>query len=183
MVQGIIQLMLGEAGRALANFYTSFVVFINGPVLFYALIILWTHHNLRSLVREMETMMVEIANESNLDDMQGIYSQFCARWSERNHQKRYMLPTRRDLWWEPVKGKELIQLLHIDADYVRLALQMNTGKPEKQDFSPSVFLALQEYRHNLLVGLRSRLRDPNQMKAGHQPEEKPKHISRKLVTR
>ena len=54
MILKIIDLTLGSAGRFIRDFYFSNSLWINAIVLLYAILITWTHSNLRSLYFEIE---------------------------------------------------------------------------------------------------------------------------------
>ncbi len=166
MIRGWIELLLGQVGRAILSFYLNYSFIVNGLVLLYAIFILWVHNNLRRVVHRMEAMMVEIAQEMGEEpDPQKVHQQFLQRWKNQYGDERFILPSARDFWFTRTNGAEVLDLLHIEPEYTRMALSKNLGKPEPETFSPYVYFVWQQYRHNLLIGLRSKLRDPQVMEA------------------
>jgi hypothetical protein len=138
---------------------------IDAIVLLYGVIVLYAHNNLRNVVRRMESMMLEVANEIGGQlDFHQVHHLFAERWKSEWGARRIFLPTRRDLWFNRIGAAELVDLLHIEPDYIKMALHKNTGEPQAQDFHPVDYLLWEEYRHRLLTGLRSRLPDPREAK-------------------
>ena len=45
-----------------------------------------------------------------------------------------------------------------------MALHKNIGKPERSKFPNHVFLAWEDYRHNLVIGIRKKFVDPKEIK-------------------
>jgi len=165
MVLAYIQVLLGEIGRALLSFYNHYSLIINGIVILYAVFILKAHQNLRSVIHSMEALMVEVGGDVGKPDLERVYAHFLERWQQERGDQKYLFPSRRDFWLISVQGKELVNLLNITPDYLKMALHKNLGKPQRSEFSPFVYRVWEDYRHSLLIGLRSRLRDPEELKA------------------
>jgi hypothetical protein len=53
-----------------------------------------------------------------------------------------------------------------------MALHMHTGWPERKSFHPVDYQVWEEYRHRLLIGVRTKLPDIHQMKARYRERQR-----------
>ena len=160
-----LRLMMGSIGRFFSQLYAEYSVYINFVVLLYGMSILWVHNNLRTVIRSMEKGIVQIAREDELPyNFKKTHNKFSQIWLNQNKGKYSFIPSRRDIWFEKVDSAELLNILNINPDYVKMALHKNLGEPAETEFPKHVYLAWDEYRHGLVRGLRKRFIDPKEVK-------------------
>jgi hypothetical protein len=179
MIRAFLQLALGTFGRALLALYRTYSLPINSIVVAYGIVTIYAHNNLRAVIREMEAMMVDVA--SGLGEKPAphqVLSQFSQRWRAEQAERRLFLPSRLDLWFGSIATAELVELLQIGPDYVRLALHMHTGWPAQKAFHPVDYRVWEEYRHRLLIGIRTKLPDVKELKARYDEQQKAKRKSK-----
>ncbi len=175
MIRAFLQLALGTFGRALLDLYRTYSLPINSIVVAYGIVTIYAHNNLRAVIREMEAMMVDVASGlGDKPDPHHVLSQFSQRWRAEQGERRLFLPSRLDLWFGSVTTAELIGLLLIGPDYVRMALHKHTGWPEQKAFHPVDYKVWEEYRHRLLIGIRTKLPDVKDLKARYAEQQKAK---------
>jgi hypothetical protein len=175
MIRAFLQLALGTIGRALLNLYRTYSLPINSIVVAYGILTLYAHNNLRAVIREMEAMMLDVASGlGEKPDPHHLLSQFSQRWRAEQGERRLFLPNRLDLWFGSVATAELIGLLLIGPDYVRIALHRHTGWPAKKSFHPVDYRVWEEYRHRLLIGVRTKLPDIKALKVRYKEQRKDK---------
>lgn len=173
MFRAYLQLMLGKIGRALLAFYNNYNMVISPIVVLYGVVTVYAHNNLRNVIRRMEGIMVEIAGEmADQLDYRQVHRQFVQRWKAEQGDKRLFLPSQTDFWFGFMDAAELIELLHIGPDYVRMALHKHMNQPSRRSFHPVDYRLWKEYRHRLLVGLRSKLPDVKEMKARYREQQR-----------
>jgi hypothetical protein len=173
MIRGFIQLALGTIGRALLAFYRAYSLPLSTLVVAYGVVILYAHNNLRIVIRQMESMMLEIAaGLGEKPDPRQVLRQFAERWRSEHGDRRLFLPNRLDLWFGSVSAGDLIETLHIGVDYVRIALHMHLGWPTPEDFHPVDYRVWEEYRHRLLIGVRTKLPDVKKLKARYRQKKR-----------
>lgn len=164
MFTAVFTLMMGTVGRFFGELYFQYHLYINFVVLLYGLSILWAHNNLRTIVRRMETGIVKLGGSEKFQkNYSAIQRAFSQRWNEANKGISYFIPSQRDLWFEKIEGPQLIDVLHINDDYVKMTLHKKTGEPKASEFPQHVYLAWEDYRHNLVTGMRKKMPDPKKM--------------------
>ena len=164
MLFATIQLMMGKVVRFLSQLYGEYSGYINIVVILYGFSLLWVHNNLRTAIRSMEKGMVHFAQEGGKSfSVKDVYKKFTKRWGDQNRGKFIFIPTKRDIWFEKVNSSDLPKILNIDADYVKIALHKNLGKPERSNFPEHKYIAWDEYRHGLIRGLRKKFIDPREV--------------------
>jgi len=160
MIRGMLQLMLGRFGRALLALYNQYNLLISPFVVLYGIVTIYAHNNLRSVIRQMESMMVEIASElGKQPDHRQVLHEFAQRWKSEQGDRRLFFPTQSDFWFGLIDTAELVDLLHIGPDYVRMVLHKHTNWPRRAAFHPVDYGVWEGYRHRLLIGIRSKLPD------------------------
>jgi hypothetical protein len=175
MFRAFLQLALGRIGRALLALYRTYSLPISSVVVAYGIIMIYAHSNLRKVIRELEAMMLDIAGVlGEKPDPGRVLNQLKQRWKAEQGDRRLFLPSRIDLWFGFIDTAELIELLHIGQDYVQLALHMHTGWPERKAFHPVDYQVWEEYRHRLLIGVRRKLPDIQQLKARYRERQREK---------
>ena len=153
MFQQIINLLAGDTVRSLMQFYRQYSQIINALVVIYGFSLLWVHNNLRVAIKNMEQLMLHISSEiKDTSDHGRVHKQFVKKWNELMGNRRFVVPSKSDLWYERVMGDELINVLHIKPEYVYLVLKQD--KTADSNDLKKKYRAWQEYRHNLRVGLR-----------------------------
>jgi hypothetical protein len=173
MIRGFIQLALGTIGRAVLAFYRTYSLPLSTIVVAYGVVTLYAHSNLRTVIRRIESMMLEIARAmGDRPDHRQVHRQLAKRWKAEQSNVRLFLPSRGDFWFGFVDRSELIEALHLGPDYVRLALHKHTDWPERKDFHPVDYGAWEEYRHRLLIGVRVKLPDIRALKAEYRERQK-----------
>jgi hypothetical protein len=165
MFSAIFDLMLGTVGRFVGQLYATYHIYINFVVMIYGFSILWAHNNLRTIMQRMEKGIIHFSEvEKNRNDYADIQKNFAKKWKEKNLGTRYFIPTHNDLWFEKVEGSELVDLLKISPDYVKMVLHKTRGEPKEDDFPPHVFKAWSDYRHGLITGMSRKFIDPKVIK-------------------
>jgi len=160
-----LQYMMGTVVRFLSQLYGEYSKYINFVVLLYGISLLWVHNNLRTAVSRMEQGMLHFAGEEGQTfNVKNIYKKFSKRWTDHNKGKYIFIPTIKDIWFEKVNSEDLLKILNINSDYVKMALHKNLGKPERSKFSRYKYIAWDEYRHGLVRGLRKRFIDPKEVR-------------------
>jgi hypothetical protein len=155
------------------EFYRTYSLPLSTIVVAYGVVTLYAHNNLRSVIRRIEGMMLEIAQAiGDRPDPRQVHRQLVKRWKAEQADKRLFFPTRGDLWFGFVDSAELVEALHIGPDYVRIALHKHTNWPERKDFHPVDYGAWEEYRHRLLIGVRVKLPDIKALKAQYRERQK-----------
>jgi len=164
MILATLRLMMGSIGRFLSKLYGEYSMYINFFVLLYGMSLLWVHNNLRIIIQKMEKGIVHIAKEDAPPyNPKKIFNKFSQIWRNQNKGKYSFIPSKRDIWFEKVDSTELIKILNINPSYVKMALHKNLGEPARSEFSKYVYLAWEEYRHNLVVGLRKKFIKPKEV--------------------
>lgn len=161
MVKAIIELMLGKSGRFLLGVYNEYHVFLDVIVVAYGLALIWAHINLRRLVSKMEKAILDISDEGGTPpDPELVFEEFTRRWRASSGESKVLIPTRNDLWFASVQPQDLVEILGLQPDYVRVVL----AKAEKigpiDPKSDRVFRAWEAYRHQLRIGIRARYMEP-----------------------
>ena len=179
MIIKYIEFILGKVGNFLKDLYTSNTWWVNSIVIIYAIFILWTHNNLRKIVLRFEKDIVSLSKQSGkTSEIRFLHKSVLNKWHQENDTKKFWLPTINDLWYEVFSGKDIPKLLHFDSEYVKIALNKLNGYPSQEEYAPHVYLAWEEYRHRLLVGIRSNTPNPKiikeRLKADSQKKEKRK---------
>jgi len=176
----LIYFILGDLGRALLNFYQNNDVWINTIALIYGAVLIVSHRNLRNLVHQMEADILDIAGSFQGSVNYTRISQLLRqRWEEKYHEVKVYIPARTDLWLHRVKKSELLELLHIDGEYIKLALHRLSGTPDRKSFTRISYRVWDEYRHRLLTGIRSRIKDPEEILKQLEAQEKRARASRR----
>lgn len=165
MIIKYIEFILGKVGNYLKDLYSSNTWWINCIVVIYAILILWTHNNLRKIVKNFENDIVSLSKKPGKNsEIRFLYKSVLNKWHQENDAKKFWLPTINDLWYEVFTGKDIPKLLHFDIEYVKIALNKLNGYPPQEEFVPQVYLAWEEYHHRLLIGIRSYIPDPKKLK-------------------
>jgi len=165
MFQSILHLMMGSVGRFISQLYSNYSFYINFFVLIYGMSLLWVHSNLRLVVQRMEKGILQVAkSDSAPSDFAGIARKFSQKWKEENRGKYFFIPSSKDLWFEKIEGNELVDLLMIGPDYVKMVLHKNLGVPERSAFPEHVYLAWEDYRHSMIRGFRKKFVSPKEIK-------------------
>jgi len=113
----------------------------------------------------MEKRMVHFAQEDNKkNNVKDVFKKFSKRWTDQNKDKQIFIPSKKDIWFERVNSADLLKILNINADYVKIALHKNLGKPERSKFPQHKYIAWDEYRHGLVRGIRKRFIDPKEVR-------------------
>ncbi len=171
--QQLINLLAGDTGRSLIGFYNENSAVINTFVFIYGLVVVFAHRNLRKIIIDMEKMMVDITAEMGESiDYSQVYKEFQRRWEHASEGKRIFLPSRTDLWFNLIPRAQLIDLLFIQKDYMKVALNKLTGKPKAKTFNPTIYRTWDEYRKRLFTGLRTRVKDPQEIFSIYEAEER-----------
>jgi hypothetical protein len=167
------RLMMGSFVRFLSQFYSKYSLYINFIVMVYGLSILWVHNNLRTIIRNMEIGIEEIAKANKPPyDYRKVFRNFYQVWKIKNQGLFSFIPSKRDLWFEKVNNADLPGLLNINEDYVKMALHKRIGEPLESQFPSHVYIAWDEYRHALVRGLRKRFISPKEIKSRTENQEK-----------
>lgn len=173
MIRGFIQLALGRIGRALLALYRAYSLPISAVVVAYGIVTIYAHNNLRTVIRQMEAMMLEIAGGlGEKPDPGQILRQFAERWRSEQTDRRLFLPSQTDLWFGSVPTADLVDVLQIGPDYVRMALHIHTDWPDRTAFHPVDYQVWEEYRHRLLIGVRTKLPDVKKLKARYREQQR-----------
>jgi len=173
MIRGFIQLALGTIGRAVLAFYRTYSLPISTVVVAYGVVTLYAHNNMRAVIRQMESMILEIANGlGEQPNPRQVQRQFAERWKSEQGDRRLFLPSRLDLWFGSLAAKDLVETLHLGVDYVRIVLHKHLGWPSKEEFHPVDYQVWEEYRHRLLIGVRVKLPDTNALKAKYRERQR-----------
>ncbi len=164
MILALLEIMLGKVGRAFLEFYREYSPFINAAAVLYGCVLVYAHSNLRSAVRRMEAIILEIARGFGAQaDVKLVHSRFTTRWKEEQATHTTLIPSRRDLWLTRVPSDSLPELLHVRPDYIRMVMHKELGDPPIRSFKPAVFRAWEHHRHQLLTGMRGGARNPDEM--------------------
>lgn len=159
------QYMMGTVVRFLSQLYEEYSTYLNFIVLLYGMSLLWVHNNLRTAIRGLEKGMVQFAEEEGQTfNVKNIYKKLSKRWTDQNKGKYLFIPTKKDVWFEKVNSEDLLKILNINSDYVKMALHKKLGKPERSKFSKYKYIAWDKYRHGLVRGLRKRFIDPKEVR-------------------
>ncbi len=161
MFTATLSLMMGTVGRFFGQLYSTYHLYINFFVLLYGLSILWVHNNLRTILQRMELGIVQINSiEKNHKDYINVQKMFSQKWMEANKGIYFYIPSQRDLWFEKVEGSQLIDVLNINTDFIRMTLHKKTGEPKANEFPQPIYLAWEAYRHGLITGMRKKKPNP-----------------------
>ncbi len=175
MIRAFLQLALGTLGRALLALYRTYSLPINSIVVVYGIVTIYAHNNLRAVIRQIESMLLEIAQGmGERPDYRQVHQNLVQRWKVEQGDRRLFLPSRRDFWFGFLDSAELTEALHIGPDYVRMALHKRSDWPEKKAFHPVDYGVWEEYRHRLLIGVRTKLPDIEALKARHHEKQRQK---------
>jgi hypothetical protein len=179
--RGLIEILIGDLGRSLLAFYRANSTVINVVVFIYGMILLYAHNNLRRAMQRLEWTILEIAKaRGDSPDPEEIQADLLARWQEQEAGKRVLIPSRTDLWVGFIDLGDMPALLHIRPEYVKMALHKLVGKPGHRAFSPIAYRVWSEYRHRLMTGLRSRVKDPDVLlKAYREQAEREKALKKR----
>jgi hypothetical protein len=172
MFRAFLQMALGRIGRGLLALYARYSLPLNLVAVAYGVVTIVAHQNLRAVVRQMEALMVEIAETlGDRPDPRKVLRAFAERWREEQGERRLFLPTQTDLWFRHLGTADLIELLHIGREYVGMALHKHMAWPDRKSFHPVDFGIWEEYRHRLLIGIRSKLPDIKMAKARYEQKQ------------
>jgi len=165
MLYEIFRYSMGTVVQFLSDLYSRYGSYINFVVMIYGISILWSHQNLRQIMKKVEVGIVKTAEEEGQPyNYKKIYNRFAQKWQNKTKGTTAFIPSKRDIWFNRVEQDNIIDLLNINADYVKMALHKNTGIPPTQDFREHEFIAWEEYRHSLVRGLRKRFIEPKEIK-------------------
>lgn len=156
MFRGFIRWALGPLGREVLQFYQEYSLVINILVVLYGIVIFYPHFTMVNLINRLERMILEIAEQFGAPlNFETMCQELKARWTEENQEKSLFLPTKSDLWFVRFPASEVLDLLQIDENYLRIALHKLTGNPPLKSFKAVDFKILEKYRRQLKKGLRS----------------------------
>lgn len=156
MFREFIRWALGPIGREALLLYTEYNLPINLIVLLYGVILFIPHFSLIKTINRIEQMILAMSSSagSSPKDIEALYNELIDKWSSMVHGKTLVLPTKNDLWFELHEAPDVLKLLQIDEDYVRMALHKHTGDPPLRLFTPIKFYVWEKYRRRLKKGVR-----------------------------
>lgn len=155
MFREFIQYILGPFGREVLQFYKDYNLIINAVVIAYGLVLFYSHYVLWDMIRRIEAMILEISATYGSElPLNSIYQELVDQWNHQYQGKTFYLPKKNDFWFEKYMGGDVLDLLQINQDYVRMALHKLTGNPPMRDFKAIDFEMWQHYRLQLKKGLR-----------------------------
>lgn len=173
MIRGMLQLMLGRYGRALLAFYNQYNLLISPFVVLYGVVTIYAHNNLRKVIRQMESMMLEIVGEMGEEpDHLHVLQRFSDRWKAEQGERRLFFPTKSDFWFGYIDTTDLVDLLHVGPDYVKMVLHKHLKWPRRAAFHPVDYGVWEGYRHRLLIGIRSKLPDIEEAKRRYREKQR-----------
>lgn len=161
MVEALVDVMLGDVGRALVARYNENHLIINAIVLVYGSLLIWAHVNLRRVTRQMEALIVDLARDSKLPlNGQLLFEKFRQRWKAAAGGKKLLLPTRNDLWFTLTARADLIEALWLRKEYLDVVLSKAGVLEPPGSLSKQTYRIWETYRHQLLMGVRARHLEP-----------------------
>jgi hypothetical protein len=176
----LIYFFLGDFGRAALDFYATYAVWINAIALVYGIVLIYAHENLRRFIRRIEATIVSYAHTFDGPQRYAqIRKKLIEDWAETQADQSLWIPHRTDLWIERIKKRALLDLLHIEPEYIKLVLHTMTGEPKRTEFSIGRYRVWSEYRHRMLTGIRSRIKHPEAMLEKFDSKERPKGRKRR----
>ena len=166
MFRGILMFMLGRLGRAMLSFLEQNSLAFGSIVMLYGVVLVYSHSNLRGVMRQIEQVIMDCAQAlGGKPDPRQVHEQFVQRWKAEQAGRRLFLPSAKDFWFGSLNVAELPELLHIGTDYIRVTLYKATRWPPREAFHPVDYEVWEEYRHRLLIGVRIKLPNIEQLKA------------------
>jgi hypothetical protein len=112
----------------------------------------------------MEKLIVEIGKQEKQPyDYSRIFKRFLTQWQSIVEKKEFFIPSKHDLWFEKVQGSDLISLLCLEPEYVKMVMHKNIGDPKTNEFPKHVYVAWEQHRNNLLTGIRKKFESPKQV--------------------
>jgi hypothetical protein len=160
MTLAMLEFMLGKVGRPLLELYRSNQWIPHIFAFSWGSVIVWSHLNLRRVVREAEGMMVETARRiwgENPDaSLHRIYSTFQEEWHTRHHGEQFVVPTRLDFWFERMASSEVLEAFGLSQQYMRMVLHRNLGRPGTKSIKSEQLSQWRRKRNAMLTGSRPR---------------------------